>query len=273
MRRHVEPRSVTLSPEIDRLAARFAATVGQQTHETVAVVFGSSDALRQTGGLIRAVHVAPSTAAKVQLTDRFDVGIITAEAWASVPEWERRLLVHNLVAHLRPGALVLTDVDPHEVGEHAFACGLLPEGEQLPPAFRRTSRTTVHDLVAEARSILRRLCPADLAQRLDSDPSCVVLDTRTPTDRERFGVIPGSVHMPRTTLEWMCDPASGYSHERIVSFEQCLVAVCNEGYSSSLSAASLQRLGFVNATDLIGGVLGWKAADLPVEFPDHTRFN
>jgi rhodanese-related sulfurtransferase len=40
--------------------------------------------------------------------------------------------------------------------------------------------------------------------------------------------------------------------------------VCSEGYTSSLASASLQDMGFRNATDLAGGFLAWKAAGLPV---------
>jgi rhodanese-related sulfurtransferase len=35
------------------------------------------------------------------------------------------------------------------------------------------------------------------------------------------------------------------------------VIVCNEGYSSSLAAHTLQRLGLANATDLCGGYQAW----------------
>ena len=37
-----------------------------------------------------------------------------------------------------------------------------------------------------------------------------------------------------------------------------IVVVCDEGYASSLAAASLQDLGLVNATDLEGGYQAWK---------------
>jgi rhodanese-related sulfurtransferase len=41
------------------------------------------------------------------------------------------------------------------------------------------------------------------------------------------------------------------------------VVVCSEGYTSSLAAASLQDLGLLRATDLVGGFQAWKAARLP----------
>ncbi len=53
----------------------------------------------------------------------------------------------------------------------------------------------------------------------------------------------------------------------ITSTDQLLVVVCNEGFSSSLAAVSLQQLGFRRATDLIGGVLAWSEDGLPLEPP------
>ena len=221
--------------------------------------------------------VEPTDIARMQLPRRFGLAIFAPGFFDVVPVHEHRLAVHNVVAHLEPSARVVAfDIGAHgDYADHARACGLklLADGcNDLAVVHRRTSRTTIHDLVAEARAGLKRLGPADLSTLLTLGVA-TVLDTRTPTDRERFGVIPGSFHMPRTTLEWMCDPASGYSHECIDGFDQLLVTVCNEGYSSSLAAASLQRLGFHQATDLVGGVLGWRAAGLPIEQPDHTRFN
>ena len=41
--------------------------------------------------------------------------------------------------------------------------------------------------------------------------------------------------------------------------------MCQQGYSSSLAAATLQRLGLDRATDMAGGFEAWAAAGLPVE--------
>jgi rhodanese-related sulfurtransferase len=37
-----------------------------------------------------------------------------------------------------------------------------------------------------------------------------------------------------------------------------VVIVCNEGYASSLAAATLRDLGLTNVTDLDGGFQGWR---------------
>ena len=44
-----------------------------------------------------------------------------------------------------------------------------------------------------------------------------------------------------------------------------MIVFCNEGYTSSLAAASLQDLGMYRATDLVGGFRAWQAAGLPVD--------
>ena len=130
-------------------------------------------------------------------------------------------------------------------------------------------RFTVNDLLAEARAGLDRLDPrraSQLVARSGTDPGAALLiDVRQHTDRWREGVIAGSVHIPLTVFEWAVDPASGVTNDAVTGFEQLLVVMCNEGYQSSLAAATLQRLGFTRATDLIGGFRGWKAAGLPTQ--------
>ena len=44
--------------------------------------------------------------------------------------------------------------------------------------------------------------------------------------------------------------------------------ICDEGYQSSLAAASVQRFGLRPVTDVIGGFQAWRADGLPVERGD-----
>ena len=137
----------------------------------------------------------------------------------------------------------------------------------MTTAVARTLPMTLEQLLEDARSGLRRLTPLALRAAIAADPDLLILDVRTPTDRALFGCIPGSLHMPRTVLEWRVAPDAPLRSPEIRGLDQYLVVVCNEGFSSSLAAATLQRLGFVRATDLIGGVIGWAAAGFPVEPP------
>ena len=59
---------------------------------------------------------------------------------------------------------------------------------------------------------------------------------------------------------------------RFVSLDDHVIVMCDEGYQSSLVAATLQEIGFHRATDLAGGFQAWVLAGLPVETATHTRF-
>jgi rhodanese-related sulfurtransferase len=121
---------------------------------------------------------------------------------------------------------------------------------------------TADDLLAEARSGLSRLEPAEAASAISA--GAVLVDIRSELQRERDGVVQGSVFFPRNVLEWRCDPASPARDERVSDMGRQLIVMCDEGYQSSLAAANLRRLGFERATDLAGGFQAWRAAGLPV---------
>jgi len=120
--------------------------------------------------------------------------------------------------------------------------------------------TTAEELLAQARSRLERL-DAAAASRAMADGGLLV-DIRSEVQRAADGVVPGSVFIPRNVLEWRCDPASAWRDKRIPPGRR-LVIMCNEGYQSSLAAATLCHLG-ADATDLDGGFRAWRAAGLPV---------
>jgi rhodanese-related sulfurtransferase len=61
----------------------------------------------------------------------------------------------------------------------------------------------------------------------------------------------------RNVLEWRLDPASPHRIPQ-TGYDQRIIVVCNEGYSSSLAAAALRGLGLLNATDLEDGYQGWR---------------
>jgi rhodanese-related sulfurtransferase len=127
------------------------------------------------------------------------------------------------------------------------------------------ARVTVHDLLERARSRLDRLDPAEAARAVQDD-GAVLVDVRSESQRAADGVIPGARWHPRNVLEWRVDPASGHADPELSGdFQRRLVVVCNEGYQSSLAAATLQELGFARATDLVGGFQAWRAAGRPVD--------
>jgi len=128
------------------------------------------------------------------------------------------------------------------------------------------NRTTINDLLDAARERLDRLRPADALDAVQR--GAVLVDIRSETQREADGLIPGARFCPRNVLEWRVDPASGHADPSLAcDVDAWLVLVCNEGYQSSLAAATLQDLGVARATDLEGGFQAWNAAGLPVDRP------
>jgi len=123
--------------------------------------------------------------------------------------------------------------------------------------------TGTDDLLAEARSTLRRLQPreAEAARRRGA----LLVDTRPLEQRQRDGAIPGATVIDRNVLEWRLDPAGEHRIPELQGAAQTVIVICNQGYSSSLAAAALQRIGLADATDVIGGFEAWREQGLPVE--------
>ena len=125
-------------------------------------------------------------------------------------------------------------------------------------------RRTIAELLFEARQQLDRLEPekALAAQR----SGALLVDTRSHDERSRYGVIPGSLHIPRSVLEWRLDPDADpeYRNPNVRGLDEWIVLVCAHGFSTSLAAATLQDLGFARATDVVGGFTAWNERGLPV---------
>jgi rhodanese-related sulfurtransferase len=129
-------------------------------------------------------------------------------------------------------------------------------------AERPAGARTIDELLAEARSRLRRVEPQEAAER--GRAGAVLVDTRPAFQRDRDGVIPGALVIERNHLEWRFDPASDARVPEATGYDVEVVVLCDEGYSSSLAADSLRALGLHRATDVVGGFQAWKAAGLPV---------
>ncbi len=114
----------------------------------------------------------------------------------------------------------------------------------------------VEEMLVKARARITRYAPGEL------DDGVLLVDLRSNDERARDGIIPGSVHVPRSVLEWRCDQSS--DNPNPVLEGRRLVLVCAHGESSSLAAASLIELGLADVGDLVGGFEAWSSAGLPV---------
>lgn len=113
-------------------------------------------------------------------------------------------------------------------------------------------------LDAERATIAPRARPTDLAGV--TRRGGLVVDTRPVELRERDGLLPGALVIDRNVLEWRLDPSSPWRIPEVTGPDQEVVLFCDEGYASSLAAATLRRLGLRRATDLDGGYQAWLRA-------------
>jgi glyoxylase-like metal-dependent hydrolase (beta-lactamase superfamily II)/rhodanese-related sulfurtransferase len=92
-----------------------------------------------------------------------------------------------------------------------------------------------------------RLSPAELEERLHQPAPPVLLDVRTPGEREA-GAISGSLHIPLSQLQ----------ARRAELPKAPLVVYCQSGYRSSAAASLLEAWGH-RVTDLDGGYQAWES--------------
>ncbi|MGE0363342.1 MAG: rhodanese-like domain-containing protein [Vicinamibacterales bacterium] len=106
----------------------------------------------------------------------------------------------------------------------------------------------------DLRASTERVSPAVAAERLRAEKTPVVVDVRTPQERQSKAIA-GSVGMPLSRLPQQL---------RELPTGRPLLVYCAGGYRSSIAASVLQRAGFADVSELAGGIAAWEAAGLPV---------
>ncbi|MFF8993920.1 rhodanese-like domain-containing protein [Streptomyces sp. NPDC014983] len=122
---------------------------------------------------------------------------------------------------------------------------------------------SIDELLERVRTGYRRI-EAREAYDTARTGDALLVDIRYAALRERDGLIPGAVVVERNELEWRLDPRGSHRIPEATSHDLRIVLICNEGYASTLAAASLHQLGLNRATDLVGGFQSWRSAGLPV---------
>lgn len=117
-------------------------------------------------------------------------------------------------------------------------------------------------LLALSRARLTRLNPAEVLDAVQR--GSYVVDIRPEFQRRRDGEIANAIIIERNHLEWRLHPGCSWQIEEAIDYGIHWIIMCDEGYASSLAAATLQIIGLVNATDMEGGFQAWRAAGLPI---------
>ena len=118
-------------------------------------------------------------------------------------------------------------------------------------------------LLIRARSRLARLQPQQAWDAVRN--GAILVDIRPEFQRRADGEIPGAIVVERNHLEWRLHPASADRIPEAADVHR--IVICDEGYASSLAAATLKLIGLHRAADVVGGFQAWREARLPIASP------
>jgi rhodanese-related sulfurtransferase len=116
-------------------------------------------------------------------------------------------------------------------------------------------------LVDEARSDIERVSPERALQHLRE--GALLVDIRPIHQRREHGIVPEALCIERNVLEWRLDPTGDHRLPEATGHDRHVLILCQQGYASSLAAATLKSLGYTRTGDVIGGFDAWRAAGLP----------
>ena len=156
-----------------------------------------------------------------------------------------------------------------DVVDRAFH--LIPRGKEhiIRSMNASVKRRTLADLLADAEAQILRLSPAEAHGAMEN--GALLIDIRSDSNRSRDGAVPGSLHSPRTVLEWRTAPESEFRNPYLGDLDQQVILLCDHGCSSVLAAAVLKEFGFLRVGDVIGGFSDWRDAGFPVSTARRRR--
>jgi len=102
--------------------------------------------------------------------------------------------------------------------------------------------------------MLDTLSVHDLSTKRKQEKQLAVLDVRTEQEWNN-GHIEGAIHVHGGTLQEQLPE---------IDRERPVAVICGSGYRASIAASFLQRAGFDQVANVIGGMSAWKSAKLPV---------
>ena len=94
-------------------------------------------------------------------------------------------------------------------------------------------------------------------------PDIAIVDLREKSERERHGVIPGSLHAPYPSLQEEVG-VGGMLHELAATSGKRIVFYCAFGERSAMAVQAAQDAGLKTACHIAGGIDAWKKAGGPL---------
>jgi sulfur dioxygenase len=101
------------------------------------------------------------------------------------------------------------------------------------------------------------------AMALPGRSNIALVDLREKSEREKHGVIPGSLHAPYPDLPQNIGPG-GILHELATATGKRIVFYCAFGERSAMAVQAAQDAGLNTACHIQGGIAAWKKANGPI---------
>lgn len=114
-------------------------------------------------------------------------------------------------------------------------------------------------LVSAAKQEAGEMAPKELKKMIDAEKSVIVMDVREENQRAEGEIYANTtVAITRGNLEFEV-------LNKIKDKNAVIVTYCRSGGRGALAAQTLKKLGYVNATNLKGGLKGWAQEGYPIE--------
>jgi len=99
-----------------------------------------------------------------------------------------------------------------------------------------------------------------------SRPDVAIVDLREKSEREKHGIIPGSLHAPYPSLQEEIG-LGGMLHELATAAGKRIVFLCAFGERSAMAVRAAQDAGLKNSRHISGGIDAWTKANGPLARP------
>lgn len=119
--------------------------------------------------------------------------------------------------------------------------------------------TEAEKLISAAKQEAGEMAPKELKGMIDGEKKVIVMDVREENQRAE-GEIYATTTMAITRGNLEFEVLNKIKDKSVV-----IVTYCRSGGRGALAAQTLKKLGYVNATNLKGGLKGWAQEGYPIE--------
>ena len=122
-------------------------------------------------------------------------------------------------------------------------------------------------MAEEAMAEVEGVAPQETQQRLDQDPSALVVDVRDAEDIPSTGLAARGLNVSLGMLPVKADQElpEEWRDSRLQDRSRQVIVTCQTGENAARGGKLLKEMGFTNVSYMKGGMEAWKAAGLPTE--------